>query len=139
MHERDGKLDLFLYQDDIPYVMLWRGCVLVFSDGLADSLFDDELAGIIAHELGHSYFEDEMAAANRAKDARAMRVVELKCDAIAILSLKLMNYNQAHYLTGLQRIQVIRKRKSLSRGIFQSHPEFFQRAQFSQRFIKSLE
>ena len=43
--------------------MLWRGCVLVISDGLADPLYDGELAGIIAHELGHSYFEDEMAAA----------------------------------------------------------------------------
>jgi Zn-dependent protease with chaperone function len=138
MHGRDGKLDLFLYQDDVPSAMLWRGCVLVLSDGLADPLFDGELAGIIAHELGHSYFEDEMAAAQRAKDARAMRVVELKCDAVAILSLKLLNYDPAQYLRGLQRIQVIIKRKSLSSGIFQSHPELVARAQFSQRFIKSL-
>src|SRR5262245_6530974 len=83
-HERGGKLDLFLFQDDVPSAMLWRGCVLVLSDGLADPLYDGELAGIIAHELGHSYFEDEMAAAQRAKDARAMGVVELKCDAVEI-------------------------------------------------------
>jgi Peptidase family M48 len=138
LHERSGKLDLFLFQDDVPSAMLWRGCVLALSDGLADPLYDGELAGIIAHELGHSYFEDEMAAAQRAKDARAMRVVELKCDAVAILSLKLLNYDPAHYLRGLQRIQVIIKRKSLSSGIFQSHPELVARAQFSQRFIKSL-
>ena len=48
-------------------------------------LYDGELAGIFAHELGHSYFEDEMGAASRAKDTRAMRVVELKCDAVAIV------------------------------------------------------
>ncbi len=137
-HGRSGKLDLFLFQDDVPSATLWRGCVLVLSDGLADPLYDGELAGIFAHELGHSYFEDEMAAAQRAKDARAMRVVELKCDAVAILSLKLLNYDPAHYLRGLQRIQVIIKRKSLSSGIFQSHPELVARAQFSQRFIKSL-
>jgi Zn-dependent protease with chaperone function len=137
-HGRGGKLDLFLFQDDVPSAMLWRGCVLVLSDGLADPLYDGELAGIIAHELGHSYFEDEMAAAQGAKDARAMRVVELKCDAVAILSLKLLNYDPAHYLRGLQRIQVIIKRKSLSSGIFQSHPELVARAQFSQRFVKSL-
>jgi hypothetical protein len=138
LHGRSGKLDLFLFQDDVPSAMLWRGCVLVLSDGLADPLYDGELAGIIAHELGHSYFEDEMAAAQRVKDARGMRVVELKCDAVAILSLKLLNYDPAHYLRGLQRIQVIIKRKSLSSGIFQSHPELVARAQFSQRFIKSL-
>jgi hypothetical protein len=138
LHERSGKLDLFLFQDDVPSAMLWRGCVLVVSDGLADPLYDGELAGIIAHELGHSYFEDEMAAAQRAKDARAMRVVELKCDAVAILSLKLLNYDSSLYLRGLQRIQVIVKRKGRSSGIFQSHPELVARAQFSQRFIKSL-
>jgi peptidase M48-like protein len=138
LHGRSGRLDLFLFQDDVPSAMLWRGCVLALSDGLADPLYDSELAGIIAHELGHSYFEDEMAAAHRAKDARAMRVVELKCDAVAILSLKLLSYDPAHYLKGLQRIQVIIKRKSLSGGIFQSHPELVARAQFSQRFIKSL-
>jgi len=137
-HGRSGKLDLFLFQDDVPSATLWRGCVLVLSDGLADPLYDGELAGVIAHELGHSYFEDEMATAHRVKDARAMRVVELKCDAVAILSLKLLNYDPALYLRGLQRIQVIIKRKSLSSGIFQSHPELVARAQFSQRFIKSL-
>src|SRR5262245_52179724 len=97
-HGRGGKLDLFLFQDDVPSAMLWRGCVLVLSDGLADPLYDGELAGVIAHELGHSYFEDEMAEAQRAKDVRAMRVVELKCDAVAILSLKLLNYDTALYL-----------------------------------------
>jgi len=137
-HGRSGKLDLFLFQDDVPSAMLWRGCVLALSDGLADPLYDGELAGIIAHELGHSYFEDEMAAAQRAKDARAMRVVELKCDAVAILSLKLLSYDPALYLRGLQRIKAILKRKSLSSGIFQSHPALVARAQFSQRFIKSL-
>jgi hypothetical protein len=138
LHGRSGEIDLFLFQSEIPSAMLWRGCVLVLSDGLADPLYDGELAGIIAHELGHSYFEDEMAAAYRAKDARAMRVVELKCDAVAILSLKLLNYDPAHYLRGLQRIQAIFKRKSLSSVSFQSHPELVARAQFSQRFIKSL-
>ena len=62
----------------------------------------------------------------------------MKCDAVAILSLKLLNYEPALYLRGLQRIQVIIKRKSLSSGIFQSHPELVVRAQFSLRFIKSL-
>jgi hypothetical protein len=138
LHGRGGKLDLFLFQDDVPSAMLWRGCVLVLSDGLGDPLYDGELAGIIAHELDHSYFEDEMAAAHRTKDARAMRMVELKCDAVAILSLKLLNYAPAHYLSGLQRIQVVIKRKGRSSGIIQSHPELVARAQFSRRFIKSL-
>ncbi|MEP7339443.1 MAG: M48 family metalloprotease [Acidobacteriota bacterium] len=138
LHGRTGKVELFLSQQDVPTAQLWRGGVLMLSDSLAEPLYDGELAGIIAHELGHSYFEDEMAAAQRNQDTLAMRVVELKCDAVAILSLKLLGHNPALYLKGLQRIQVIKKRKSLSSGIFQSHPELVTRAQFSERFIKSL-
>jgi Peptidase family M48 len=138
LHGRSGKLELFLFQDDVPTAMLWRGCVLALSDGLADPLYDDELASVIAHELGHSYFEDEMAAAHRIKDVRAMRVVELKCDAVSLLSLKLLGRDPSVYLRGLQRIQTITKRKGRSNGIFQSHPELVARAQFFHRFIRLL-
>jgi Zn-dependent protease with chaperone function len=138
LHGRTGKIELFLFQDDIPSATLWRGCVLAVSDGLASPLYDGELAGIFAHELGHSYFEDEMAQATRAKDVRAMRAVELKCDAVAIMSLKLLDYNPVLYLKGLQRIQVIQRGKSLSSGIFQSHPNLTDRARFSERFIKLI-
>src|SRR5262245_10555451 len=65
LHGRSGKLELFLYRDDLPSAGLWRGCVVAISDGLAEPLYDDELAGVFAHELGHSYFEDEMAEGRR--------------------------------------------------------------------------
>lgn len=138
LHERSGKVELFLFHSDFPLVQLWRGGVLMISDCLADVLYGGELAGLFAHELGHSYFEDEMATAQRTKDARAMRLTELKCDAVAILSVKLLGHNPALFLKGLQRIQALNRQKSLSSGIFQSHPELVARAQFSERLIKSL-
>ena len=138
LHGLSGKRELFLFQDEIPNAMLWRGCVLGLSDGLADPLSDGELAAIMAHELGHSYFEDEMASAWKSKDARAMKVVELKCDAVAILSLKLLDRDPTLYLRALQRIREIIRIKGRSRSIFQSHPDLVERAQFSQRFIRSL-
>ena len=58
-----------------------------------------------------------MAAAQRSQDTRAMRVVELKCDGVAILSLKLLGQNPALYVKGLQRIEVLNKRQSRSSGI----------------------
>lgn len=141
LHERtraSQQPTLFLFENEFPTAQLWRGCVLLVSTGLAEPLYDGELAGIFAHELSHSYFEDEMAAAQQRRDAQAMRVVELKCDGVAILSVKLLGYNPALYLKGLQRIQIINKQKGLSSGLFQSHPELVARAQFSERLIKSL-
>lgn len=141
LHERtrvSQQPTLFLFEHEFPTAQLWRGCVLLVSTGLAEPLYDGELAGIFAHELSHAYFEDEMAAAQRTREAQAMRVVELKCDAVAILSVKLLGYNPALYLKGLQRIQIINKQKGRSSGLFQSHPELVARAQFSERLIKSL-
>jgi hypothetical protein len=138
LHGRSGELELFLFDDDFPSPTLWRGCVLLIPNGLAEPLYDGELAGIFAHELGHSYFEDEMAAAVRTQDFRDMRVVELKCDAVALLSLKLLGHDPALYLRGLRTIEDLNKRKGRSKGKPQSHPELVERAQLSQRFIKSL-
>lgn len=138
LHRRGDKVELFLFRQDAPLALLWRGCVLMLSDGLADTLYDGELAGIIAHELGHSYFEDGMAAAQRDQDIAAMRIIELKCDAVAILSVKLLGHNPGLYLQGLKRIRELNRRQSRSSGVLQSHPELVARAQFSERFIKSL-
>jgi hypothetical protein len=139
LHGRSGKVDLFLFQHDAPLAQLWRGCVLMLSTSLAEILYEGELAGIIAHELGHAYFEDNMAAAQRHQDARALRLIELKCDGVALLSLKLLDHNPALYLKGLQRIQMLNKRQSRSSGILQSHPGMVARAQFAERLIKSLD
>jgi Zn-dependent protease with chaperone function len=135
--DRD-RMELYLFRDDVPTGAVWRGCVLLLSEGLAEPLTDGELTGVIAHELGHAYFEDEMAAAQRAGDALRMRVIELKCDAISILSLRLSGYDPSFYVRGLGRIQTILKKQGRSSSIFQSHPDLVTRAQFSRRFIKSL-
>ncbi|HEU0180028.1 MAG TPA: M48 family metalloprotease [Blastocatellia bacterium] len=139
LHGRSGKLELFLYRNDLPSTMLWRGCVVAVSDSLAETLYDDELAGALTHELGHSYFEDEMAEARRTQNVFAMRVIELKCDGVAILSLKLLGRGPVVYVRGLQRLQLITKRKGLSDVLFQSHPTLVERMIFSKRLIESLD
>ncbi len=40
--------------------------------------------------MGHSYFTRAMATADGSKDLRVMKVIELKCDAVAMLSLQLL-------------------------------------------------
>jgi hypothetical protein len=117
-------------------LMFWRiigrlACVVVVS-------FSQATAGVLAHELGHSYFEDEMAEGRRIQDAFAMRVVELKCDGVAILSLRLLGRDPTGYVRGLRRLRLITKRKGLSDVILQSHPKLVDRMKFSQSLIKSL-
>jgi len=136
LHGRAGQVEIFFFRDDEPLALLWRDCVLAISDGLAELLSGEELAGIISHELRHSYFMDEIVAAQKYRDARAMRVVELKCDAVALLSLKLLGYNPTLYLRGLKQADTITRRKGLSSSTRKSHPDTVTRAQFARRFIK---
>ncbi len=107
--------------------MLWRGCVLAIWDGLAEALMDGELAGIIAHELGHSFFMDKIVVAQHGKDTSTMRIIELKCDAVAILSLKLMDHDPRLFVRALKTPREISRRRSRSAGIFESQPDPVQR------------
>ncbi len=138
LHGREGDIEVVLFRDRIPQAMLWRGCVLLLSDGLAEPLPDAELAGIVAHEVSHPYFMDEMAGAQRAKDEIRMRVVELKCDAAAVLTVKLLGLDPSSYLRGLKRMKEITRRMSLSGGQQQTHPQMHERAQFLERFARQL-
>lgn len=137
LHNRTGKVELYLYRHRRPHAMVWRGCVLAISDSLTLFLSDEELAGIMAHEMAHAYFMDETLAARRVGDERSMRVVELKCDAVAMLTLKLMGSDPAEYISGLRTLIAHRMSKghpSNSRW----HPRIAERERFSRRFISLL-
>ena len=146
LHKRTGYIELFLYQDDSPRVAFWMGCVLILSDSLAALLYDAELMGIVAHELAHLYFMDEMFAAQKANDWRRMKVIELKCDAVAMLSLKLLGGDPAYYIRGVKRVVNLIHSNRLSSAPYiaqssyelRTHPSVVERAVFAQRFIKSL-
>ncbi len=89
LHGRAGRVELFLYHHKNPRGFLWMGCVLVLSDSLAGGLSNDALTGVMAHEMGHLYFMEETVAAEKRGDDEAQKAVELKCDAVAMLTLKL--------------------------------------------------
>lgn len=134
LHGHSDKIELFLYSDYFPVAMVWRGCVLVISDVLADHLSDDELAGIVAHEMAHAYFMTETTNARKQGEGQAGRIVELKCDAVAMLTLRLMGRDAADYVKALHRITDITK----GHVKISSHPSLGERIQFAQRFIKLL-
>ncbi len=118
--------------------MLWRGCVLLITDNLASELYDSELAGIIAHELGHANLMDEIVRARQTQDQRAMQVVELQCDAFAMLALKLLGYAPGFYLKGLRKLETLTLAAGRAQSYQQTHPDLAMRAEFAKRFLKLL-
>lgn len=138
LHNRSERVELFLYHDDFPGASVWMGCVLAISDALAKCLRDDELAGIVAHEMAHAYFMNEFRKARNNHDQLAMRIVELKCDAVAMLTLKLLGHDPADHLRALRRLTDITRLNGYTSLDTRSHPSIEERSQFAQRFIKLL-
>jgi len=145
LHRRAGRVELFLYHHESPRGFLWMGCVLVLSDSLAGGLSDDELAGVMAHEMGHLYFMEETVAAEKSGDDGAQKAVELKCDAVAMLTLELLGKDPARYPRGLQRILNLMRNKDLANLTYKlewrrspTHPSIVERTQFAERFIRQL-
>ncbi|HVF87521.1 MAG TPA: hypothetical protein VM866_08015 [Pyrinomonadaceae bacterium] len=146
LHKRTECVELFLYRNESPRAVLWMGCVLILSDSLVALLYDAELTGIVAHELAHLYFMDAMAAAQKTNDERRMKVIELKCDAVAMLSLKLLGGDPTYHIRGVKRMVNLmhNNRSSSVPYIAQSsyelktHSSVIERAVFAQRFVKLL-
>lgn len=52
------KIHLMVVDDPLPNAFALGKCTLIVSRGLYETLTDDELAGVIAHELGHLHAGD---------------------------------------------------------------------------------
>lgn len=148
LHQQAKVVELFLYRDGVLNLLkaeLRGGCVLLLSDSLAKALYDEELTGVIAHELGHAYFMHETLAARTAGDDEALRVIELKCDAVAMLTLRLLGRDPAGHLRGLWKIINLRNDAYIWNASFETllrksggrtHPNIVERGQFKKRFIR---
>lgn len=57
LHGREGKLEIIVYDDDVPETQSVPGAFLAFSTGLLDlARSDGELLGVAARELAREYF-----------------------------------------------------------------------------------
>ncbi len=138
LYDRVGTVEVFQYRSERPQAMLLKGCVVLLSDSLAGPLTDVELIGIISHEIAHTYFMEEIVAAQRDRDVRQMKVVELKCDAVAYLTLGLLGRDAGYYITGLRKREKMANEVGLSSKLVQTHPEVRERARFLERLAQRL-
>lgn len=138
LHSRRDAVEWVLFQDSKPLAMLFRESVLVFSSGLVAALEDSELTGVIAHELGHTYFIGELALAHGSQDLQGMKVVELKCDAVAMFTLSLLGNDPSDLIRGLRKLVKVKERLLLSHKREECHPNIVVRAQFAEQFLKLL-
>lgn len=120
LYTRENIYNVVIVQARKPFIFIESGVVLVVSTGLiAKTESDDELLGLVAHEIAHEYFteysfytkqilkaieEGNQESVLERKYLEALSLIELHCDAFAALSLASMNYQPVSFIEFIERI-----------------------------------
>ncbi len=105
-HER-SQMPIVVLRAEQPKAYLVERAVIIITTRLMVSASDEEICGIVAHELAHEYVWDERVKAQQTKDGQMMRECELFCDAVAAFTLKEVGADPASYGRILERLTII--------------------------------
>jgi len=105
-HER-GKMPIVVLRSEQPKAYLVERSVIIITTRMMVIASDEEIRGIIAHELAHEYVWDERVKATKEKDGKLMRECELFCDAVAAFTLKEVGDDPTSYSRILGRLTEI--------------------------------
>ena len=104
-----------------------RTVLLISREALG--LFDaDEMVAIMAHELGHDYVSDEYAKAREEHDDERLQELELRCDGIAVITLRKMHMDPARLISAATKL--LRHNERIRTLDYASHVPLDQRVRF---------
>ena len=137
-HDRSSEIDIKLIQVLQAFVGLHARSVVLISEKALNLVTAEELQALVAHEMGHEYFWNEYQSASGHGDCKLLQEVELRCDAIAVITIcrlgldpeslisataKLMQFNERigatananSYVSQQERVKFIRTMATLVR------------------------
>lgn len=133
-HDRTN-IEVKILRLGLAWAGFLEGAAVVISEAAIDVLTVEELQGVVAHELGHQYFAIEYAAARQDKQFDTVKEVELRCDAVAIITLKHLGLNPRSLTSGISKITKFNE----ARGV-KNNPDMGtsleERLKFSQAIIE---
>ncbi len=114
-YHRRSQMPVYVLWSDQPKACLVDRSVIIITNRLMISASDEEIRGIVAHELAHEYVWDERRRAREANNGKLMRQLELFCDAVAAFTLKEIGDDPASY--GRILVRLAMKRNSTIRPL----------------------
>ncbi len=111
-----GQMPIYVLRSEQPQAHIVACAVIIITTRLLTRATDEEIRGIIAHELAHEYVWDERILAGKAKNEALMREIELFCDAVAAFTLKEIGDDPASYSRILERMAITNKVAGIAAG-----------------------
>jgi hypothetical protein len=136
-HDRAG-IEVKILRLGLAWAGMLEGAAVVVSEEAVDVLTAEELQAVIAHELGHEYFAAEYEAARQNKQYDTVKGVELRCDAVAIITMRRLRLNPTSLISGVSKLTKFNE----ARGV-KNNPDLVssvdERRSFCQAMIKLIE
>ncbi len=120
LYDRENAYDLYVFRNRSPYIINQSGAILVMTTGLLNELVsDDELLGLVAHEVGHDYFSEYSKYSEhlflytklKGKEtvllrhfAQVLAILELQCDAFAAITMGHLGYDPSAFTSAVIRM-----------------------------------
>jgi Zn-dependent protease with chaperone function len=99
-----GAMTVKVIDANSAYVGLYYRTVVLVSTKALALLRPDELAAVVAHEVGHDAHWDAYWTAIQRRDRQRLRALELKADGIAVLTLKRLEITPERLVSALQKL-----------------------------------
>jgi hypothetical protein len=139
-YHRRSQMPIYVLWSDQPKARLVDRSVIIITNRLMISATDEEIRGIVAHELAHEYMWDEHIRAREAKNGKLTRECELFCDAVAAFTLKEIGDDPVSYGRILVRLTIIgSKTGSVNKAESDTHPSLDARKKLNKFLCQRFE
>jgi Peptidase family M48 len=101
---RSGVIMLKVIHGDSAFVGLYDRAVVLVTQEALNILEADELAALVAHEMGHDGDWDAYVTAMQEHQIERMRELELKSDGIAVLTLQRLGLSSERLVTAVRKM-----------------------------------
>lgn len=95
----------------------------------------DEISALVAHEVGHLYLAKDLLQAGKENNLRMIRVVELKSDAVSLVTLKAIGLDPEVLISAIGKLKQAREKNGyeISR---EKNPSFNDRRALLDKYLK---
>jgi len=101
-HHRRGLITFTIIRVAPGFIGLHGRSVILVSANILPLLSKEEFAALVAHEVGHEYVWAEYGHAEERHDHARIRELELRCDGIAVLTLRRLGVDPQRLVRALQ-------------------------------------
>ena len=101
-------------------------------------LDSSELQAAVAHEVGHEYIWTQQHVASKEKDAPRLRELELFCDGVALVTLRLAGLTPTSLVTGFEKLTRYNRQRFGNATANENYPSIEDRKRFAQAVIDWL-